>query len=371
MTKMIALYLPQFHRIPENDKWWGEGFTDWVGVKNSVPLFKGHVQPKVPLNNNYYDLSCVDNLRWQAKLAKEKGIYGFGIYHYWFSSEQKLLTKPAELLLENKDIDMNYFFAWDNSTWIRSWSNLLRKEKYVNDWSPLKDDMSSKEGNGVLAELKYGDEKDWKIHFDYLLMFFKDERYIKIDNCPIFTIWNNKDKDILMKMMAYWNDLAKQNGFNGMKFISRFDPYNKTDFFDYYFNYEPTFSTNLNRNVLTKVVNRINRRLIRREKIRKIKYDFAWKKSIRFAMKNKNSKIFYGAFVNYDDTPRRGKRGMVLTDGNPEKFGIYISKLKNISESQHKEFIFITAWNEWGEGAYLEPDSDFGYSYLDKIKSII
>ena len=108
-TKLITWYLPQYHRIPENDEFWGEGFTDWVAVKKAQPLFKGHQQPRVPMSNNYYDLSIKDNIVWQAKLAKENGIYGFGIYHYWFNNEKNLLTKPVEIIYDNKDIDINFF----------------------------------------------------------------------------------------------------------------------------------------------------------------------------------------------------------------------------------------------------------------------
>ena len=115
-VKVIANYLPQYHTIPENDKWWGKGFTDWIAVKATEPAYEGHNQPRVPLNENYYSLDCADSIRWQASLAREYGIYGFGIYHYWFSSNQQLLQKPAELLLQNKDIDINFMFIWDNLT---------------------------------------------------------------------------------------------------------------------------------------------------------------------------------------------------------------------------------------------------------------
>ena len=130
--QIIALYLPQYHRIPENDKFWGDGFTDWVTVKNAKSLFDGHQQPRVPLNDNYYDLSLKENVAWQAQLAKEYGIDGFGVYHYWFNNEQNLLTKPAEIIRDNDDIDINYFFVWDNGNWIRSWSNVAG-----NDWAPI------------------------------------------------------------------------------------------------------------------------------------------------------------------------------------------------------------------------------------------
>jgi len=171
-TKIIANYLPQYHRIPENDKWWGEGFTDWVAVKKAISLFDNHRQPRVPLDDNYYDLSEVENIRWQAQLAKDYGIYGFGIYHYWFSSELQLLQTPSEILLSNKDIDIHFMFIWDNFTWKRTWSKL----SVGNVWAPSfdeerqQDSNESVEDDGVLAELKYGDEKEWKIHFEYLLI---------------------------------------------------------------------------------------------------------------------------------------------------------------------------------------------------------
>lgn len=118
-TKIIANYLPQFHIIPENSKWWGEGFTDWQAVKKSKPLFAGHVQPRVPIDSHYYHLDDVNEIRWQAQLARKYGVYGFGIYRYWFSSDMKLLEKTAELIRDNPDIDINYLFLWDNTSWTK------------------------------------------------------------------------------------------------------------------------------------------------------------------------------------------------------------------------------------------------------------
>ena len=134
--KIIAMYLPQYHSIQENDKFWGKGFTDWVTVKNAKPLFAGHRQPRIPLNNNYYDLSIEQNVIWQSKLARAHGIYGFGVYHYWFNNETNILTRPVEIIRDCNDVDINYFLAWDNANWKRSWSNV---EGY--DWSPLQDKL--------------------------------------------------------------------------------------------------------------------------------------------------------------------------------------------------------------------------------------
>jgi len=168
-TKVFAMYLPQFHETAENSRFWGKGFTDWVAVRNAKPLFEGHIQPKVPESEYYYDLSDKESIKWQAKLAKKMEVSGFGIYHYWFNSEEKTLTKPAEIILDNLDIDIPFFFAWDNASWKRTWSKIKG-----NDWSPLLDEKKNeqKKGPEILIEYRVGNEEDWKIHFDYLLPFF-------------------------------------------------------------------------------------------------------------------------------------------------------------------------------------------------------
>ncbi|MGO5292977.1 glycoside hydrolase family 99-like domain-containing protein [Porcincola sp. LCP21S3_C12] len=135
--KTIAFYLPQFHETPENNKWWGKGFTEWTNMKKAKPLFEGHYQPRVPLNKNYYDLSNPNTIRWQAELAKENGIYGFCLYHYWFNGKL-LLQKPVELLRDNKDIDIHYCLCWANENWTNGWvsdkANILIEHNF-NDRS--------------------------------------------------------------------------------------------------------------------------------------------------------------------------------------------------------------------------------------------
>lgn len=366
-TKIIANYLPQYHEIPENNCFWGKGYTDWVAVKKSKPLFENHLQPRRPENDNYYSLDNKEVIKWQAQLAKNNGIYGFGIYHYWFSSDMQLLEKPAELLFEAKDIDINYMFIWDNGSWKRTWSNVKRG----NDWAPEFDDKKELENensdNGMLAELKYGNEKDWKIHFDYLCKFFKDRRYIKKDNCPMFGFFQpDNDYEIVKKMCEYWDALAKENGFNGMCFISKCN-YKKADL-DYSFKYEP-LSVNTRKEVMLSRIQNIKNRHFPRLRI--YNYDQVWKKIIHDARYCKNSNQFFGAFVGFDDTPRRGKKAKIILGQTPDKFESYLRELFKISQEKHKEYLFLTAWNEWGEGAYLEPDSIYGDRYLKAVKRVV
>lgn len=360
-VKIFGMYLPQYHRIPENDKFWGEGFTDWVAVKNAESLYPGHDQPRVPYEDNYYDLSDPKCLKWQAELAKEYCVSGWGIYHYWFSSEHVLLTKPAEIILANKDIDIPFFFAWDNISWRRTWSKLTG-----NAWSPKADELAeNKSGPEILVEYKLGREDEWTKHFDYLLPYFSDDRYIKRDNKPVFIVFNYDEK--ILEMNQYWDKLAKEHGFSGMEIIFKNDPLHVPNTVEA-FSYEPQYSGWLG--IKDRTIGRIKTHLVK-DKPLIFSYDTVWKKILKNARKNSNALQWHGAFVGYDDTPRRGTRGRILEGGTPEKFGKYLDQLVKICEDQGKEFVFITAWNEWGEGAYLEPDKKTGFGYLEAIKKVM
>lgn len=360
--KIIAMYLPQFHRIPENDLWWGEGFTDWVSAKTAKPLFEGHKQPKEPLNDNYYDLSHKEDLKWQINLAREYGIDGFCMYHYWFSSDKILLEKPAEILLENKELGMPFCFAWDNTSWIRTWSKLEG-----NAWSPNHDKEKDSNYEGVLARLDYGTENDWRKHFDYLLPFFKDSRYIKRNNKPVFIFFTNKDVEVLKKMALYWEQLAKESGLAGLYLITRSTPFNKNKLFNGTFQYEPIFSGWQRSDIIRAVLKRKKNALM---EPRIYSYDKIWNRILKRAIYDKSEDAFSGAFVGYDDTPRRGKKGRVVLGATPEKFRRYLNELYKRCKEKNKEFIFLTAWNEWGEGAVLEPDKMNEYEYLIQIRKI-
>jgi len=195
--KIIAFYLPQFHAIPENDQWWGQGFTEWTNVKKAKSLFEGHYQPRIPANKNYYNLMDPGTIEWQINLAKQNNIFGFCYYHYYFEGK-KLLEKPLENLLRRKDLDFPFCISWANHNWTRTWDGKEKK---------------------ILMKQGYGNEKTWHEHFQYLLPFFQDKRYIKINNKPIFIIFWSSQFDKIDEMIELWNHLAKENGFDGMYFI--------------------------------------------------------------------------------------------------------------------------------------------------------
>ncbi len=357
------MYLPQFHCIPENNKFWGEGFTDWTTVKQAVPLYRGHQQPRIPLNYNYYDLSLAENVVWQSKLAKKYGLSGFGVYHYWFNNEKNLLTKPAEIMRDNSDIDVGYFFIWDNASWKRSWSNVSG-----NDWAPQIDDSNNdRRGPQILIPYILGKESDWRNHYDYLLSHFKSNNYIKIDNKPIFSIIDYSGK--IPEMCSCWNQWAKEDGFDGIFFIFKNSSIVPQDKCRYY--YEPHQAGWTNISMIPRLLRNVYRMIKYHSKIF-YDYDDVWNNLLRTASSNIDSKVIYGAFAMYDDTPRRGrKKSKVLRGASPLKFEIYFTRLLQIAKNQGRPFVFLTAWNEWGEGAYLEPDVQNGYAYLEAVRNSI
>lgn len=353
--KIFANYLPQFHVIPENNEYWGDGFTDWVSCKGAKSLFEGHVQPKKPLKNNYYSLDNPDAVRWQTNLAKEYGLSGFGIYHYWFHSDLNLLTKPAEIIRDNKDIDIEYFFIWDNKSWKKTWSAISGGDGWI---------VNNEKETKTLAELIYGDESEWEAHFQFLLSFFKDERYLKIDNKPVFCFFNTfKTFNTLKEIESYWNKRCIQNGFDGIMMVSRSDY--KQRQFEHSFVYTPFAATNWFDYIPLKF-----KRLLKKDELKKYNYDHLWKRILEQSKKY-NSNVFLSGFVDFDDTPRRGSTGNVVVGSSPSKFKHFFSELLKIAKKNETPVVLLTAWNEWGEGCFLEPDTVNGYKYLEALKESI
>lgn len=366
--KPIAFYLPQYHSIPENDMWWGKGFTEWDNVRKSVPLFRGHNQPEVPLNANYYNLLDENIQEEQARIAKEYGIYGFCYYHYWFSGKL-LLEKPMENMLKNKNVDIPFCVCWANETWSRTWdgkaSDILIKQDYE------------------------GSPEKWKKHFEYMLPFFKDERYIKHENKPMMLIYKPQLFPQCEAMMEYWDELAVENGFNGIywgyQHRSAFDSDISTKIFDFGVEFEPFFTVReieIEKEKKYKELGQFGEILKKIQflawKVKKrvlntpilFDYEKIWNRIIEREPCREN--LYPGAFTSWDNTPRRGRKGTVFKGASPQKFEQYIKKqVLRAKMVYNSEYLFINAWNEWAEGAHLEPDELNGYGYLKAVKSAL
>ena len=367
--KIIPMYLPQFHEIPENNEWWGEGFTEWTNVKKAKPLFEGHVQPRVPLNSNYYNL-LDDNVKvWQVNLAKKYGIYGFCYYHYWFSGKL-LLEKPMEQMLANPAIDLPFCISWANEQWSKQW---------VGE-------------NKVLMPQLYGDKAEWIDHFNYLLPFFKDSRYIKENNKPMFIFIHPERIEVLDDMIECWNELAVKNGFDGIAFGYYADWRSMAgkDIDDSKFTYDiqgqPHYALmryNAQKDSkIRMIVNRVNSFIERKTGINlksyspiklttnRIDYDKMWETVL--SQGPDSAKSIPGAFVDWDNTARYGEKARVYVGASPEKFKKYLSiQIRRAKEIYKSDYIFLFAWNEWCEGGYLEPDEQNGYGYLQAIRDAL
>lgn len=353
-VKIISFYLPQFHEIEENNKWWGKGFTEWVNTKKAKEIFKNQNQPREPFNDNYYNLLNDDVKQWQVDIAKKYGIDGFCYYHYWFNGKM-LLEKPLEQVLANKNIDLPFCISWANEPWTRAWDGKTSE---------------------VLIGQDYGDKEDWYRHFEYLLQFFKDERYIKVKNKPMLVIYKLQSIPNRDEMVVCWNNLAKKQGFDGIYLVETLNGLQKevsSELSDAAVEFEPNFTIHHNRTYGDKIKNKLKNILYIPFKgknfYKTMDYDITWKRIIKRQKFKTNKDVFPGAFVDWDNTARKGDKALVFDGVTPEKFENYLSKQLEKAKREYKsEYIFINAWNEWAEGTYLEPDKKNGYKYLEAVK---
>lgn len=363
-SKIMSIYFPQFHVIPENNEWWGNGFTEWVNVKRGKALYFGHYQPREPLNDNYYDLSDVKVLEKHARMAKKVGISGFCFYHYYFCG-RKLLEKPIEDFRDYSKVDFPYCLIWANESWVRRWYGATTTKE-------------------VLLSQRYGDEEEWEKHFYYLLDFFKDERYIKINNKPLYIIYIPQDIRYRRDMLFMWKKLARKEGFDGLYIIAMNTSHgkaDKSDIYDAYMDFEPLVSlfgddTSWRKyllNIKSKYQSLVNGEKNWNSRFL-LKNDYTYSYLCKFIEKKalmNDDKTFSGIFSGWDNTPRKDEAGIIVRGSNPYKFEKHILNMLRISEKRRKKYIFLNAWNEWSEGAYVEPDKKYGYAYLKALKSAL
>lgn len=359
--KIVAFYLPQFHTFPENDEWWGKGFTEWTNTKKGKPLFKNHYQPHTPLNQDYYDLVLDKSVfARQIKMAKDYGVDAFCYYHYWFANGKKLMEKPIERMLADKSLDMPFCLCWANENWSRRWDG-------------------SEES--ILMSQDYGDKQGWINHFNYLLDYFRDNRYLK-DHIgrPILLIYKPQLISALDEMMTCWRKLAVDAGFPGICLVCQYPQYGNgiEKKFDNYVEFEPAATTGIPGEdfkrawkIAPKYALEVGLvKLMQATKVRSYKkynYRDAVMASIRRPMRN--SKEWLGAFTGWDNTARRGRNAIVYHNSTPELFENYVvAQLRKSKQAGQEGILFINAWNEWAEGAHLEPDERFGMKYLEALK---
>jgi len=352
--RTIALYLPQFHPIPENDAWWGRGFTEWTNVTKASPFFRSHYQPQLPSDLGFCDLRVPEVRAAQADLARTNGIDGFCYYHYWFSG-RRLLNRPFDEVLSSGSPDFPFCLCWANEPWSRRWTGEEREILMPQQHSPSDDEA----------------------HGRFLAGAFADPRYMRHHGRPLFLIWRPKH---LPDPRGTLDRIAAQVELEGLPrpFFMGVDSHCPgTDCRDLGFDATMTFAPHLG--VLPDAVDdsfsfqRLRRNWTRRlfdGRLKIYDYDDVIRSVDRLRSGNRAAPC---AFVGWDNTPRRGRKGVIITAASPEKFAEDLRRCVQLARAwdPHEPLLFINAWNEWAEGCHLEPDQRFGGAFLEQIRSTL
>lgn len=347
-ARVIAFYLPQFHPIPENDKWWGKGFTEWTNVAKAKPLFRGHYQPRIPADLGFYDLRLPETREAQAQLAREAGIEGFCYWHYWFGNGKQLLERPLNEVIATGKPDFPFCLGWANHSWLKKL------------WNPEVSVFSQ----DLLIEQAYPGKQDVDEHFYAMLNAFKDKRYMKLDGRLIFLIYDPLGITEFEYFKSRWQELAIENGLPGFYFIAQakrqseiFDA--KMKLFDA-INYDCIYYF-FRQSRLRKLWSHITKHPITTpyKKILQI-YD---KKYLH--MPN----IIPTIYPSWDLTPRRGSIGTVFTHSTPDLFYQHAKQIveESVFKVADEKVIFVKSWNEWAEGNYMEPDLKYGRGFIEAL----
>lgn len=367
-ARVIAFYLPQYHPTPQNDKFWGKGFTEWTNVTKAKPLFKGHYQPKLPSDLGFYDLRLPIIREQQAQMAREAGVEGFMYWHYWFGNGVMTLQDIFEDVLKSGKPDFPFCLGWANHEWSnKTWTKGKAFQK-----------------DTVIFDMKYPGEKDWIAHFNYCLPAFKDKRYITVDGKPLFYLWQAFRMPDLKEFIACWQKMAKENGLPGIHFVALWwsDSEFTKESFDRYNDVgieaiNPAYLTYAEDRALGSKLRKKVRGLFNRVTLGNFgsikKFDY--KNIIPYLTKeiDKEDLVYPTILSGYDRTARSGAKATIYYNYTPELFSKHIKQI--IDSVQDKPFehriVFLKSWNEWAEGNYVEPDQKYGHGYLDALRDNI
>lgn len=356
-ARVIALYLPQYHPFPENDEWWGKGFTEWTSVGRAKPLFKGHYQPRVPADLGYYDLRLPIVREQQAELAREAGIEGFCYWHYWFGNGKQLMAEIINEVIATGKPDFPFMLGWANHSW------------YAKNWNT----NDTKGKDRLLIEQTFPGDDDIRKHYEYARIAFKDPRYIKEGNKPLFMIYIAKA--IPDNMISLWNKWAKEDGFDGIYFLGNI-PANE-DEKDYI---AKGFSAVIKNRTPTVINKRFEN-----------KASFLWAKFMSHVFGIPDRKVSYlkaskyfidesedisneiipNIIPGFDHSPRSGKYGLIIDGSTPSLFYKHCKRVLDLVSKKDNKFVMLRSWNEWGEGNYMEPDIVYGKQYIEALRKAI
>ncbi|MGB7269925.1 MAG: glycoside hydrolase family 99-like domain-containing protein [Albidovulum sp.] len=339
-VRVIAIYLPQFHPFEENDLWWGKGFTEWTNVGKALPVFAGHYQPHCPVHLGYYDLRIASVMEEQAKIAKEYGVGGFAYYFYWFDG-RTIMEDPLKAMLANPRVDMPFSLTWANENWTRRWDG---------------------QENDILIGQNHSLE-DSRALIHHLAAYFRDSRYIRIDNRPVFTVYRPEAIPDIRATTDLWRAEARALGFDGLYLMAtetsgRRDP--RPLGFDAGVEFPPIgFSAPKDPISLNIPDPSFEGRI----------HDYRQVVKQALAQPAADYPRFRTAMLSWDNTARKPKRADIFADFSIAEYRKWLSALchdarHKVGAAEDEKIVYVNAWNEWAEGTHLEPDQRFGFAYL-------
>ena len=351
-ARIIAFYLPQYHPIPENDAWWGKGFTEWTNVGKAKPLYRGHYQPRVPADLGYYDLRVPETRQAQADMARSYGVEGFMYWHYWFGGGKRLLERPFNEVLARGEPDFPFALAWANETWKGFAHGLTNRN--------------------TLIEQRYLGEQDYIDHFHAVLPAFRDRRYITVDGKPLFMVYKPLQHPDMPAFVGLWQRLARENGLPGIYFVGQADGGQE----------QKLLRLGMDAACIFRMMECVNRRPFFKKAVQRIKINlfkhprvFRYAEAARWFVGPEDARddIIPTIYSGWDHTPRSGCEGTVFSHYTPDVFERHVEQVLRAVENKPAslKIVFVKSWNEWGEGNYMEPDRRYGLQFLERLKKCV
>ena len=334
MVRSIAFYLPQFHPIPENDEWWGKGFTEWTNTAKALPLFQGHYQPHVPADLGFYDLRVPETRAAQAAMARDYGIEAFCYYHYWFGGGRRILERPFEEVLASGEPDFPFCLCWANETWAGHWHGAPER---------------------VLIEQTYPGEADYRAHFEWLLRAFEDPRYVRVDGAPLLLVFNVGTVPDCASLCGLWRQMAREAGLPGLHLLAV--RHNAQTWNPQAIGFDGAVEMRI---PLRAPDSQPGPTVIDHRMILEMEL-----------LADKPGELHYPCIgPTWDNTPRLGRRGQVYANSSPEQFRALVGRAaaQLADKPPEQRLLFLKAWNEWAEGNHFEPDLRYGHAWLEALR---
>lgn len=342
--KLLAFYLPQFHPIPENNEWWGAGFTEWTNVTKATPQYSGHYQPHLPGELGFYDLRLKENQKAQVDLAKLYGISAFVYHYYWFSG-RKVLDLPINNVINNFELDMPFCICWANETWSRRWDG---------------------SESDILIKQVYNEDNSLEFIKD-IYPILCDHRYFRVSGKPLLIVYRMDELPDPENTIAIWRKYCKETGLGDIYIVAALS-FNVKDPISYGFDAGVQFPPH---NVFSVKVPKISLKIYNKVFSGKV-YSYTDMVAGELTLKSYKFPCYKCVFPSWDNEARKPRRGVSFKGSSPENYRFWLEKTISKTIKEHEEgslaepLVFINAWNEWAEGAHLEPDRKYGYSYLNE-----